>query len=107
MPQAFRVWPVTAVFVSIFVSQCGCSHSAASRGETPAAGSNAAPINVPVVRVSRRDIASRTVLTAEFQPFQEVDVMAKVAGYVRAITRRPGRPRHGRPGAWRSSKFPR
>ena len=31
------------------------------------------------------DIASTTVLTAEFQPFQEVDVMAKVAGYVRTI----------------------
>ena len=25
------------------------------------------------------------MLTAEFQPFQEVDVMAKVAGYVRSI----------------------
>ena len=40
---------------------------------------------VPVARVSRSAIASKTVLTAEFQPFQEVDVMAKVAGYVRTI----------------------
>ncbi|MBX5496249.1 MAG: efflux RND transporter periplasmic adaptor subunit [Bryobacteraceae bacterium] len=40
---------------------------------------------VPVVRVERAAIASTTVLTAEFQPFQEVDVMAKVAGYVRSI----------------------
>jgi RND family efflux transporter MFP subunit len=40
---------------------------------------------MPVARVVRGDIASATTLTAEFQPFQEVDVMAKVAGYVRAI----------------------
>jgi RND family efflux transporter MFP subunit len=30
-------------------------------------------------------MAATAVLTAEFQPYQEVDVMAKVAGYVRAI----------------------
>jgi RND family efflux transporter MFP subunit len=40
---------------------------------------------VPVARVTRADIANSAVLTAEFQPFQEVDVMAKVAGYVRSI----------------------
>ncbi len=40
---------------------------------------------VPVARVGRANIASKTTLTAEFQPFQEVDVMAKVAGYVRSI----------------------
>ncbi len=40
---------------------------------------------VPVGRVSRGTVASKTVLTAEFQPFQEVDVMAKVAGYIRSI----------------------
>jgi multidrug efflux pump subunit AcrA (membrane-fusion protein) len=40
---------------------------------------------VPVARIERGAIARTTVLTAEFQPFQEVDVMAKVAGYVRTI----------------------
>ena len=40
---------------------------------------------VPVARVERANITEKTVLTAEFQPFQEVDVMAKVAGYVRSI----------------------
>ena len=40
---------------------------------------------MPVARIERGSIASTTVLTAEFQPFQEVDVMAKVAGYVRTI----------------------
>ena len=40
---------------------------------------------VPVARVERTTITGKTVLTAEFQPFQEVDVMAKVAGYLRSI----------------------
>jgi RND family efflux transporter MFP subunit len=40
---------------------------------------------VPAARITRADIANKAVLTAEFQPFQEVDVMAKVAGYVRSI----------------------
>ena len=40
---------------------------------------------VPVARVDARQYCEHDVLTAEFQPFQEVDVMAKVAGYVRII----------------------
>ena len=31
------------------------------------------------------DLSSTIALTAEFEPFQEVDVMAKVSGYVREI----------------------
>ncbi len=31
------------------------------------------------------DLSSDLVLTAEFEPFQQVDVMAKVSGYVRSI----------------------
>ena len=45
---------------------------------------DALPI-VPVVKAARADLASDLVLTAEFEPFQQVDVMAKVAGYVRSI----------------------
>ncbi len=59
-----------------------CSRSTASTAGQRA--DSTIPI-VPVARVVRGNIASKTVLTAEFQPFQEVDVMAKVAGYVRAI----------------------
>lgn len=58
-----------------------------TRSDVPvqAQATEAAPQTVPVARISRGTIASKTVLTAEFQPFQEVDVMAKVAGYVRSI----------------------
>jgi RND family efflux transporter MFP subunit len=46
--------------------------------------SNNAPV-VPVAKTTRSDLAQELVLTAEFIPYQDVDVMAKVAGYIRTI----------------------
>ncbi len=40
---------------------------------------------VPVATAEAASLENNLVLSAEFRPFQEVDVMAKVAGYVRAI----------------------
>lgn len=40
---------------------------------------------VAVARASNEDLSRDLVLTAEFKPFQEVDLMAKVAGYVKHI----------------------
>jgi RND family efflux transporter MFP subunit len=40
---------------------------------------------VAVVQATRADLSSDLVLTAEFEPFQEVDVMAKVSGYIKQI----------------------
>ena len=56
----------------------GCSRSEARIGtrELP---------TVAVVPVATDDLSRKIVLTAEFKPFQEVEVMAKVAGYVKQI----------------------
>lgn len=43
-----------------------------------------APV-VPVAKAARADLSSSVTLTAEFEPYQQVDVMAKIAGYVRSI----------------------
>lgn len=46
------------------------------------------PINVPVaavVRVNRHDLASNLSIASEFQPYQEVNVYAKVSGYIRKL----------------------
>ena len=60
-----------------------CARTGAeSLKEAPSADS--APL-VPVAKVAREDLSNDLILTAEFEPFQQVDVMAKVAGYVRAI----------------------
>lgn len=40
---------------------------------------------VPVATVGKTTLANDLTLTAEFIPYQDVDVMAKVAGYVNAI----------------------
>jgi RND family efflux transporter MFP subunit len=48
----------------------------------------AAAAEIPTVAVAQTvtaDLARNLVLTAEFKPYQEVDVMAKVSGYVKEI----------------------
>ncbi len=40
---------------------------------------------VAVAKAKTEDMSHGLVLTAEFKPFQEIDVMAKVAGYVKKI----------------------
>jgi len=40
---------------------------------------------VAVARIVRADLAQTLTLAAEFRPFQEIDVHAKVAGYVKTI----------------------
>jgi RND family efflux transporter MFP subunit len=41
--------------------------------------------SVAVARATTEDLAQSLVLTAEFKPYHEVDVMAKVAGYIQEI----------------------
>jgi RND family efflux transporter MFP subunit len=54
-----------------------------------------APV-VPVAVVARHDLDTSVTLTAEFEPYQEIDVLTKVPGYVREITVDVGdRVRHG------------
>jgi RND family efflux transporter MFP subunit len=65
MLSAALVWPLSA-----------CSHSAVSEGAATV------PV-VPAARVIRTDLRNSITLTAEFEPFYEVDVMAKEAGYIK------------------------
>src|SRR6478609_4277191 len=56
--------------------------------QAPVHASNVQPIEAPavsVVKASAEDLSHGLVLTAEFRPYQEVDVMAKVAGFVKEI----------------------
>src|SRR5579862_9136371 len=43
------------------------------------------PPAVAVVKATRANLSNDLLLTAEFEPFQEVDVMAKVSGYIKEI----------------------
>jgi RND family efflux transporter MFP subunit len=59
-----------------------CAHS----GSAEASQNVAIQIpTVAVVKAARANLSSDLVLTAEFEPFQEIDVMAKVSGYIKEI----------------------
>jgi RND family efflux transporter MFP subunit len=61
--------------------------SACSKHE-PVQASDSKSAEAPTVAVAKatiEDLSHGLVLTAEFRPFQEVDVMAKVSGYVKQI----------------------
>src|ERR1041385_5919931 len=75
-----RVLPVVAGIVLVFA---GCARK--ENGAAAAADDRATP-SVPVVTAGRTDIAESLTLTGEFIPYQEVDLIAKVAGYVREIS---------------------
>jgi RND family efflux transporter MFP subunit len=40
---------------------------------------------VPVVKVERKDLTSTLEIASEFQPYQEIDVYAKVSGYIQKL----------------------
>jgi len=64
---------------SIFVSSCG-----RQKADGVMAASEGAVI-VPVTKVIRASLSNNLVLTGEFVPYQEIDVMAKEAGYIKTI----------------------
>ncbi len=71
---------LVCVLAALLMSACGRTV------ETRAASAPAEDVpTVAVAKAVNRDLSRSLVLTAEFVPFQEVDVMAKVAGYVKEI----------------------
>ena len=51
-----------------------------------ASGARASEVpTVAVAKATTEDLSHGLVLTAEFKPYQEIDVMAKVAGYIKEI----------------------
>lgn len=54
-------------------------------GNEAAKGSAAAPAPVAVAKVGRADIAREVVFDAEFRPFQDIDLHARVAGFVQTM----------------------
>jgi RND family efflux transporter MFP subunit len=64
---------------------CALSGCAKHQNGVVEASSAAVVQSVPVVKATRANITGSITLTGEFTPFQEVDVMAKVAGYIREI----------------------
>ncbi len=71
-----------AIILLLVALNCSCSRT--SDAETVDVRGPDAP-TVAVAKAGIEDISRSITLTAEFKPFQEIDVMAKVAGYVKKI----------------------
>jgi len=67
-------------FALLFAAAIGSSGCGSAKSDT----SGPAP-TVAVVKVSRQNISTTLEIASEFQPYQEVDVFAKVSGYVRKL----------------------
>ncbi len=62
-----------------------CCSSCSRPDRIEAKSESRKPATVPVVKVEREDLTRDVVVSAEFHPFQEVEVHAKVAGYLKKI----------------------
>jgi RND family efflux transporter MFP subunit len=67
-----------AVFIVAILAGCGSRSTASS--STP----GNAP-RVPVVKVTRGNLTDKLEIAGEFQPYQEINVYAKVSGYIRKL----------------------
>jgi RND family efflux transporter MFP subunit len=84
MPKRKIIVPLSAVTIAAFGVLIGESCSKTSRAEGQESKISAAP-TVAVAKAKTEDMSRAMVVTAEFKPFQEIEVMAKVAGYVKKI----------------------
>jgi RND family efflux transporter MFP subunit len=73
---------ILSTFVAIFFipSLAGCG----SRSETDTNNPVNAP-HVPVVKVARRNLSDKLEIAGEFEPYQEINVYAKVSGYIKKL----------------------
>jgi RND family efflux transporter MFP subunit len=81
-----KKWQIILAFplLAIALSTSSCNRSAVSdtgQSNDPSASTQ----TVGVVTVKRQDLSRGVTLTAEFKPYQEVEIHAKVAGYVKEI----------------------
>jgi RND family efflux transporter MFP subunit len=71
--------------LTVTILVCGALLLASCTRQRKVEATSADLPTVAVAKTVTRDLAHNAVLTAEFKPFQEIDVMAKVAGYVKEI----------------------
>lgn len=79
MSLRLELTALAAAGAVIFLASCAQTEAARV---TPERG---APPSVAVAEVTRQDLGRSVELAAEFRPYQEVDLHAKFAGYLKAI----------------------
>src|SRR5260370_39806379 len=71
-----------AALGALLLLACSCKNSVEVEARVP---EKAEVPTVAVAKATAADLSHSVKLTAEFKPFQEFDVMAKVAGYIKEI----------------------
>ncbi len=74
-----RFYPAVTIIALAFVAGCNRQVKSVEANVTPDLQT------VAVARAANEDMSRDLVITGEFKPFQEIDVMAKVAGYIKKI----------------------
>lgn len=77
-------YSLSSFAIGLLAASAVLSSCSRSKGAETASAAPEVP-TVAVAKVARADLSSSLTLTAEFEPFQEIDVMAKVSGYIRQI----------------------
>jgi len=79
-------WKTAGIsLVAMTAITLGAAGTACSRVEPHAAATTTDAPTVAVAKIARGDVAQELTIAAEFRPFQEIEVHAKVAGYVKHI----------------------
>ena len=78
MMRVTTIGVVVGAMLPVVIGSAACTRprAAARTAERPA---------VSVAKIARGDLAQTLTLAAEFRPYQEIEVHAKVAGYVKSI----------------------
>jgi RND family efflux transporter MFP subunit len=79
-----RPWSRATLALGLLTGLASCHSGTSSASSENAADSGDVPV-VAVVPAQREDLSKSVGLTAEFKPWQDVEVHAKVAGYVKQI----------------------
>lgn len=79
MIRLMQLGAMSAAAVTVAMAGAACRPPRASADQS-------SPPVVSVVKIGRGDLAETLTLAAEFRPYQEIDVHAKVAGFLKSIT---------------------
>src|SRR6266849_7086861 len=74
-----------SVFLGLILVWIGWRHGRTEADEGEYSAGNSGEVTAGVVRVQRGKIGQSLTIAGAFKPFQDVDVHAKVAGYIKKI----------------------
>src|SRR5579875_35878 len=79
---ACRTSALVVLLVNSVLFIPACSHSGRVK---PGSTTSDSPVTAAVVKVTRRNLSNNLRIASEFLPYQEIDVHAKVSGYVKKL----------------------